>query len=98
MPPGYGYLTRHLNTGRLMLGEAVQITNRWVLALKIEVVRRPAQKVEPRLASLPAPARMTSTLDAEGGIGITTRLASPHPGAGGHRLGWPPAEGSNQAA
>jgi hypothetical protein len=51
------------------------------------VARRPAQEVEPRLASLPAPVRMTNTLDAEGGIEITARLASPHPGAGGHRLG-----------
>jgi hypothetical protein len=55
--------------------------------LEEEVAHRPAQEVEPRLASLPAPARMTNTLDVEGGIEITARLASPHPGAGGHRLG-----------
>jgi hypothetical protein len=36
MPPGYGYLTRHLYTGRLMLGEAVQTTNMRVLALENE--------------------------------------------------------------
>jgi hypothetical protein len=36
MPPGYGYLTRHLCTGRLALGEAVQITNRRVLVLENE--------------------------------------------------------------
>jgi hypothetical protein len=36
MPPGYRYLTCHLDTGRLMLGEAVQIINRRVLALKNE--------------------------------------------------------------
>jgi hypothetical protein len=36
-------------------------------------------------ASLPAPARMTNTPDAEGGI--TAWFASPHPGARGHRLG-----------
>jgi hypothetical protein len=36
MPPGYRYLTRHLYTGRLMLGEAVQTTNRRVLALENE--------------------------------------------------------------
>jgi hypothetical protein len=36
MPPGYGYLTRHLDTGRLMLGEAIQIINRRVLALENE--------------------------------------------------------------
>jgi hypothetical protein len=36
MPPGYGYLTRHLYTGRLTLGEAVQTTNGQVLALENE--------------------------------------------------------------
>jgi hypothetical protein len=36
MPPGYGYLTRHLRTRRLTLGEAVQITNRRVLVLENE--------------------------------------------------------------
>jgi hypothetical protein len=34
MPPGYGYLIRHLYVGRLTLGEAVQTTNRRVLALE----------------------------------------------------------------
>ncbi len=33
-PPGYGYLTRHLDTGRLMLGKAVQTINRRVLVLE----------------------------------------------------------------
>jgi hypothetical protein len=36
MPPGYGYLTRHLYTGRLTFGEAVQTTKRQVLALENE--------------------------------------------------------------
>jgi hypothetical protein len=36
MPPGYGYLTRRLDTGRLTLGEAVQTTNRRVLVLENE--------------------------------------------------------------
>jgi hypothetical protein len=36
MPPGYGYLTRHLCTGQLTLGEAVQTTNGRVLALENE--------------------------------------------------------------
>jgi hypothetical protein len=31
------------------------------------VASRPAREVEPRLASLPAPARMTNILEAEGG-------------------------------
>jgi hypothetical protein len=34
MPPGYGYLTHHLYTGQLTLGEAVQTTNRRVLVLE----------------------------------------------------------------
>jgi hypothetical protein len=44
MPPGYGYLTRHLYTGRLMLGEAVQTTNRQVLVLENEEKTRPRAK------------------------------------------------------
>jgi hypothetical protein len=52
-----------------------------------EVARRPAREVEHRLASLPAPARMTNTLEAEGGTKITARLASPHHQTGGHHLG-----------
>src|SRR6187455_2550110 len=35
-PPGYGYLTHHLYTGRLTLGEAVQTNNRRVLVLENE--------------------------------------------------------------
>jgi hypothetical protein len=35
MPPGYGYLTRHLRTRRLTLGEAVQIADRRVLVLEM---------------------------------------------------------------
>jgi hypothetical protein len=35
MPPGYGYLTRHLCTRRLTLGEAVQIVDRRVLVLEM---------------------------------------------------------------
>jgi hypothetical protein len=45
------------------------------------------REVEPRLTSLSAPARMMKILEAEGGTKIAARLASPHPGAGGHRLG-----------
>jgi hypothetical protein len=45
------------------------------------------REVEPRLASLSAPARMMNILEAESGTKIAARLASPHPGAGGHRLG-----------
>jgi hypothetical protein len=44
------------------------------------VASRPAQEVEPRLASLSAPARMMNILEAEGGTKIAARLASPHPG------------------
>jgi hypothetical protein len=51
------------------------------------VANRPAQEIEPRLASLSAPARMMNILEAEGGTKIAARFASPHPGASGHRLG-----------
>jgi hypothetical protein len=36
MPPGYGYLTRHLCTGRLTFGEAVLLADRRVLVLENE--------------------------------------------------------------
>jgi hypothetical protein len=55
--------------------------------LEDEVVRQPVQEVEPRLASFPAPARMTNTLNTEGEAGTTARFAFPPPGAGGHHLG-----------
>jgi hypothetical protein len=45
MPPGYGYLTRHLYTGRLTLGEAVQTTNRRVLVLENEERTRLRAKI-----------------------------------------------------
>ena len=45
MPPGYGYLTRHLDTGRLMLGEAVQIINRQDLVLENEEKRGSVPKL-----------------------------------------------------
>jgi hypothetical protein len=41
----------------------------------------------PRLGALPSPALMMNILEAEGGAEVAARLASPHPGAGGHRLG-----------
>jgi hypothetical protein len=41
----------------------------------------------PQLDALPSPALMMNILEAEGGTEAATRLASPHPGAGGHRLG-----------
>jgi hypothetical protein len=55
--------------------------------LEEEGASRPVREVEPWLASLSAPARMMNILEAEGGTKIAARLASPHPGAGGHRLG-----------
>jgi hypothetical protein len=45
MPPGYGYLTRHLCTGRLTLGEAVQTTNKRVLVLENEEKTRLRAKI-----------------------------------------------------
>jgi hypothetical protein len=51
------------------------------------VTHEPAREVELRLSSAPTPARMMNILEAEGGTKIAARLASPHPGAGSHRLG-----------
>ena len=55
--------------------------------LEEEVASRPVREVEPRLTSLSTLARMMKILEAEGGTKIAARLASPYPGAGGHRLG-----------
>jgi hypothetical protein len=41
----------------------------------------------PQLGALPSPALMMNILEAERGAKAAARLASPHPGAGGHRLG-----------
>jgi hypothetical protein len=57
----------------------------------------PVREVELRLSPASTPARMMNILEAEGGTKIAARLASPHPGAGGHRLGLPPAEGCSRA-
>jgi hypothetical protein len=48
--------------------------------------RRP-RRDRPQLGALPSPALMMNILEAEGGAEAAARLASPHPGAGGHRLG-----------
>jgi hypothetical protein len=48
--------------------------------------RRP-RRDRPQLGALPSPALMMKILEAEGGAEAAARLASPHPGAGGHRLG-----------
>jgi hypothetical protein len=47
----------------------------------------PALEVELRLSPASTPARMMNILEAEGGTKIAARLASPHLGASGHRLG-----------
>jgi hypothetical protein len=41
----------------------------------------------PQLSTLPSPALMMNILEAEGGAEAAAQLASPHPRAGGHRLG-----------
>jgi hypothetical protein len=41
----------------------------------------------PQLGALPSLALMMNILEDEGGAEAAARLASPHPGAGGHRLG-----------
>jgi hypothetical protein len=66
--------------------------------LKKRLTHEPAREVELRLSPASAPARMMNILEAEGGTKIAARLASPHLGAGGHRLGWPPARGCSRAA
>jgi hypothetical protein len=48
--------------------------------------RRP-RRDRPQLGALPSPALMMNILEAEGGAEAAARLASPHPGAGCHRLG-----------
>jgi hypothetical protein len=48
--------------------------------------RRP-RRDQPQLGALPSPALMMNILEAEGGAEAAAWLASPHPGAGGHRLG-----------
>jgi hypothetical protein len=45
MPPGYGYLTRHLYAGQLTLGEAVQTNNRRVLCSKMRKNTAPCPKL-----------------------------------------------------
>jgi hypothetical protein len=55
--------------------------------LKERLTHEPAREVELRLSPASTPARMMNILEAEGGTKIAARLASPHPGAGGHRLG-----------
>jgi hypothetical protein len=76
--PRHGWRTSPPQSWRM-----VATTRSW----KEEVAIRPAREVEPRFASLSAPARMMNILEAEGGTKITARLASPNPGAGGHRFG-----------
>jgi hypothetical protein len=51
------------------------------------VTHEPAREVERRLSPAPTPARMMNIIEAEGGTKIAARLASPHPGTGGHHLG-----------
>jgi hypothetical protein len=45
MPPGYGYLTRHLRARQLTLGEAVQIVDRRVLVLEMKEKHGSVSKV-----------------------------------------------------
>ena len=64
------------------------------------MTHEPVREVELRLSPASALARMMNILEAEGGIKIAARLASPHPGLvvtvlGDHRRGdaaWPPDE------
>jgi hypothetical protein len=55
-------------------------------SLRERAGRRP-RRDRPQLGALPSPALMMNILEAEGGAEVAARLASPHPGAGGHSLG-----------
>jgi hypothetical protein len=55
-------------------------------SLREEAGRR-SRRDRPQLGALPSPALMMNILEAEGGAEAADWLASPHPGAGGHRLG-----------
>jgi hypothetical protein len=48
---------------------------------------RRSRRDRPQLGALPSPALMMNILEAEGGAEVAAQLASPHLGAGGHRLG-----------
>jgi hypothetical protein len=91
MPPGYGYLTRHLCTGRLTLGEAVQATDGRVLVLENEektwLRAKNTYTFRPQLGTLPSPALMMKILEAEGGAEAAARFAFPRHRTGGHRPG-----------
>jgi hypothetical protein len=55
-------------------------------SLREEAGRCP-RRDRPQLGALPSPAMMMNILEAEGGAEAAAWLASPHLGAGGHRLG-----------
>jgi hypothetical protein len=55
--------------------------------MKERLTHETAREVELRLSPASTLARMMNILEVEGGTKIAAWLASPHPGAGGHRLG-----------
>jgi hypothetical protein len=55
--------------------------------MKERLTHETAREVELQLSLASTLARMMNILEAEGGTKIAAWLASPHPGAGGHRLG-----------
>jgi hypothetical protein len=55
--------------------------------LEEEAACRPMRRIEPRLGSAPAPARMMNILEVEGKREAAARLSSPHHEAGGHPSG-----------
>jgi hypothetical protein len=88
MPPGYGYLTRHLCTGRLTLGEAAQTTNRRVLALENEEKKHgSAPKIHTRSGPDSHNEQNTGIQGA-----ITKRTPVPPPQVRTTPLDWGPAE------
>jgi hypothetical protein len=75
MPPGYGYLTRDLDTGRLMLGEAVQIINGRDLVLESKEKTR--LRAENYIHVQASTATMNKNTGIQGAITNGTPVPSP---------------------
>jgi hypothetical protein len=74
MPPGYGYLTRHLCTRQLALGEAVQIVDWRVLVLEM----RKKHGSVPKIHTCSGPdSRNEQDTDIQGAITNGTPVPSP---------------------
>jgi hypothetical protein len=74
MPPGYGYLTRHLCTRQLTLGEVVQIADMRVLVLEM----RKKHSFVPKIHTCSGPdSRNEQNTSIQGAITNGTPVPSP---------------------